>query len=433
MEDDGERIICKFNPKHGEQIFHSYRGKNDTKQWLVDPLEQSDRCFADGEQMRDAENGIEAFGKVDGKDVSVDAEMRNEKPDQNDRNERIGNIDFHGIYLLSKPFHHRVRCGIHVHDGNERREQTNVIACVCGGVECFSDFVRKADQNSRNANREEHGERPYATDHVADAFMTVLHTAFGKLGNEQTRKRADQRGGIENDGKRHAVDASVGDERCRMRISAFAKTAWDQNVFKSDQSRPHIGGKGDGKGDAEQLSSFLTANRRVVKRKAFPFVVPIQKSREKTGGNFGNCSAQNQRATGPFNSATHKKREQIHGGKNLDRLLADLYDGVFIDTSDRDEITVECRCDGDERKGDGKQTKRGDSSTVVKPFFSDCRRSAGEKQGREYSKRDGISQGTAHGGRNRLEAVFANRIHHQTGHTEIDARGCESECKSVNA
>lgn len=195
--------------------------------------------------------------------------------------------------------------------------------------------------------------------------MAVLHTAFGKLGNEKSRKGGDQCGGIENDGECHAVDASVGNERRGMRVSAFSQSRGNEDMLQRDQSRTHIGGKGDRERDADQLSPFTSACFWVVAGEAFSFIDPIQRCGEQTGCDFRERSAKNQCGAGRFDPAAHEQGEQIHGGKDFDRLFKHLYGGIFIDPSDGNEIAVERRGDRNEGKGDGKQTKRGDRTGVV--------------------------------------------------------------------
>ena len=59
MKDDGECFVCNANPKCGKQVLYRYCGDDDTKERFVDPFEESYGCFADREQMRNAENGVE--------------------------------------------------------------------------------------------------------------------------------------------------------------------------------------------------------------------------------------------------------------------------------------------------------------------------------------------------------------------------------------
>lgn len=102
--------------------------------------------------MGDAEHGIEALGEIDGENVAVNSEMRDEKPYEDDRNERVGNIDIHGINLLAESFHHCVGCGVDIHDGDERSEDTNIESRFGAGVEGFSNLMGKADQNACHAD-----------------------------------------------------------------------------------------------------------------------------------------------------------------------------------------------------------------------------------------------------------------------------------------
>ena len=209
---------------------------------------------ADAEHPAQGQGSAQRFSDVDRNDIAVESHAGQQEPDQNDRRQRVNDVDGHGVNLLPHSFQHAVNRTVHIHDGDKRREDADVCPRLAGTADQLSDLSGKTAHQSRRPEGEQQSHADNAPGHVCDPPVVTARICFGDLRHEQSGEGGYEYGREQHNRQNHPVYDAVG---CQCRAPGCAdcpQSARNQRVLERQQSRPQAGGDRDRHRDVKQAA-----------------------------------------------------------------------------------------------------------------------------------------------------------------------------------
>ena len=189
---NGENGIPAERRGHTEDDHRDCRCARNASDRQKDGFAQGKLCFRDGEESRQAECEIDDLRDENADHVAGKTDFWHERPNEKNTEGGIDDVVEHGMQLLTKSLKHTVDGRVEIHDGDERRENTDVFCRFRAFVNENAERLGKADEDSRGTDAENGCQRERATHDITDVAV-LLHgfvrcRKLRKLGDDQPRE-----------------------------------------------------------------------------------------------------------------------------------------------------------------------------------------------------------------------------------------------------
>ena len=124
-------------------------------------------------EARDAEGEIDKLCDKYADDVTDDADLRQERPDEKNAHGSVDDVIHHGVKLLTESLEHAVHRGVQIHHGNEHGEYADIADRFLVSINEHSQRFCKKEKDPTHADAEKQRKGERAPHDIADMRMSL--------------------------------------------------------------------------------------------------------------------------------------------------------------------------------------------------------------------------------------------------------------------